>query len=164
MLRRTVSRPSLSWKAHLGLSTRFLLLSDSCGFVDMGRSLWREDGSDVTIAAGPRQPNHSRVRVPWDSRPYFTVSDLRLPILSPPTTRRATVEVFDPASTRANVEAGSNTSPVSDLSESSPQAISFADWIGNTLSKGWVYPLSRKHLRCAGNVSTLTMKTLLSVA
>jgi hypothetical protein len=36
------------------------------------------------------------VRVPWDSRPYFTVSDLRLPFSSPPTTRRATVEVFDP--------------------------------------------------------------------
>jgi hypothetical protein len=24
-----------------------------------------------TIAAGPRQRSHSRVRVPWDSRPYF---------------------------------------------------------------------------------------------
>jgi hypothetical protein len=35
---------------------------------------------------------------PWDLRPYFTVSDLRLPFSSPPTTRRATVEVFDPAS------------------------------------------------------------------
>jgi hypothetical protein len=33
-------------------------------------------------------------------RPYFTVSDLRLPFSSPPTTRRVTVEVFDPASTR----------------------------------------------------------------
>jgi hypothetical protein len=37
----------------------------------------------------------SRVRVPWDLRPYFTVSDLRLPFSSPPTTRRVTVEVFD---------------------------------------------------------------------
>jgi hypothetical protein len=32
--------------------------------------------------------------VPWDSRPYFTVSDLRLPFSSPPTTRRVTVEVL----------------------------------------------------------------------
>jgi hypothetical protein len=32
-----------------------------------------------TIAAGPRQRNHSRVRVPRDSRPYFTLSDSRLP-------------------------------------------------------------------------------------
>jgi hypothetical protein len=53
-----------------------------------------------TIVSGPRKRIHSRVRVPWGSRPYFTVSDLRLPFLSPPTTRRATVEVFDPASTR----------------------------------------------------------------
>jgi hypothetical protein len=35
--------------------------------------------------------------------PYFTVSDLRVPFSSPPTTRRVTVEVFDPASTRVGV-------------------------------------------------------------
>jgi hypothetical protein len=34
------------------------------------------------------------VVVPRDLRPYFTVSDLRLPFSSPPTTRRVTVEVF----------------------------------------------------------------------
>jgi hypothetical protein len=54
-------------------------------------------------AAGPRHRRLSRVRVPWYSRPYCTVSDLRLPFLSPPTTRRVTVEVFDPASTREGV-------------------------------------------------------------
>jgi hypothetical protein len=32
---------------HLVLTTIFLLLSDSCGFVDVGRSLWREGGSVV---------------------------------------------------------------------------------------------------------------------
>jgi hypothetical protein len=57
-------------------------------------------GLSFTIAPGPRQRSHSRVRVPWDSRPYFTVSDSKLPFLSPPTARRATVEVFDPTSTR----------------------------------------------------------------
>jgi hypothetical protein len=57
-------------------------------------------GLSFTIAAGPSQRSHSRVRVPWDSRPYFTVSDSRLSFSSPPTTRSATVEVFDPASTR----------------------------------------------------------------
>jgi hypothetical protein len=55
-------------------------------------------GLSFTIAAGSRQRIHSRVRVPWDWRPYFTISDSRLLFLSPPTTRRATVEVFDPAS------------------------------------------------------------------
>jgi hypothetical protein len=57
-------------------------------------------GLSFTIAAGPRQRSHSRVRVPWESRPYFTVSDSRLHFSSPPTTRTATVEVLDPASTR----------------------------------------------------------------
>jgi hypothetical protein len=33
---------------------------------------------------------------------YFTVSDSRLPFSSPPTTRRVTVEVFDPAFTRVS--------------------------------------------------------------
>jgi hypothetical protein len=51
-------------------------------------------------AAGFCQRSLSRVLVSWDLRPYFTVSDLRLPFSSPPTTRRVTVEVFDPASTR----------------------------------------------------------------
>jgi hypothetical protein len=47
-----------------------------------------------TIAAGLRQRIYFRVRVRWDLRPYFTVSDSRLPFSSLPTTRRAMVEVF----------------------------------------------------------------------
>jgi hypothetical protein len=80
-------------------------------------------GLPFTIAAGPRQRSHSQVRVPRDSWPHFTVSDSILsackamsPYLYPPgtwwlvytlrhwvsfsslpTTRRATVEVFEPA-------------------------------------------------------------------
>jgi hypothetical protein len=57
-------------------------------------------GVSLTIAAGPRQRSHSQVRVAWDSWLYFTVSDSRPPSSSPRTARRATVEVFDPASTR----------------------------------------------------------------
>jgi hypothetical protein len=79
-----------------------------------------------TISAGPRQRSHSQIRVPRNSRPYFTVSDSRFPRtwktrspylylpgtgwpnytprhwvpFSSPTTRWATVEVFDPASTQ----------------------------------------------------------------
>jgi hypothetical protein len=56
-------------------------------------------GLSFVIAAGPRQRSHSRDRVPWDSQPYYTVSDSRLLFSSPPTTRRATVDVFDPVST-----------------------------------------------------------------
>jgi hypothetical protein len=89
-------------------------------------------GLSFTIAAGPRQSSHSRIRVPWDSWPYFTVSDSRLPqcggsgprmyipqgtgwpsytlrhrvpFSSPPTTRRAKVEVVVPASTQAMLTA-----------------------------------------------------------
>jgi hypothetical protein len=51
-------------------------------------------------AAGPRQRSLSRVRVPWISRPYFSLSVLRIPFSSPPTTSRVTVEVYEPVSTR----------------------------------------------------------------
>jgi hypothetical protein len=57
-------------------------------------------GLSFRIAAGPRQRSHFRVRLPWDSWPYFTVSDSKRPFSSPPTTRGATVEIFEPASTR----------------------------------------------------------------
>jgi hypothetical protein len=57
-------------------------------------------GLFFVYAAGPRQCSLSLVRVLWDSWPYFTVSDLRLRFSSPLTTRRVTVEVLDPASTR----------------------------------------------------------------
>jgi hypothetical protein len=54
-------------------------------------------------AAGPCQCSLSRVLVPWDLCLYFTVSDLRLPFSSPPTTRRVTVEVFDSVSTQVQL-------------------------------------------------------------
>jgi hypothetical protein len=48
MLQPTVSRPVFLGKStHLRLTTRFILHSDSCGFVEVGRFLWREDGSVV---------------------------------------------------------------------------------------------------------------------
>jgi hypothetical protein len=65
----------------------------------MGRSLDGRTGLSSTIAAGARQHSRSRFRVPWDSRVYFIVSDSRLLFSLPPTTRRATVEVLDTAST-----------------------------------------------------------------
>jgi hypothetical protein len=36
-----------------------------------------------TVAAGPRQRSHSRIRFPWESLTYFTVSESRLPFSSP---------------------------------------------------------------------------------
>jgi hypothetical protein len=51
--RRSVGQCVLEWSTHLGLTTRFLLLSDNCWFVDVGRSLWREDGSVVYNCSRP---------------------------------------------------------------------------------------------------------------
>jgi hypothetical protein len=52
-----ILRPKVSWLfclgINLGITTRFLLLSDSWGFVDVGRSLWREDGSVVHYCSWP---------------------------------------------------------------------------------------------------------------
>jgi hypothetical protein len=101
-LRLTVSQSiSLAVEPHLGLMTKYLLLFDSHGLVFVGLRLWRKDCSVFCMCCWPSQCL-SRVRVPWDSWPYFTVSDLRLPFSSPPTTRRITVEVFEPASTRVD--------------------------------------------------------------
>jgi hypothetical protein len=94
---------SLSWNNEpiWGLRLDFYYCQTVAGLMMWG-SLWRQTLS-FTIAAGPRQRSHSWVRVPWDSRPYFTVSDSRLPFSSPLMTLRATVKVFDPAYTRDNL-------------------------------------------------------------
>jgi hypothetical protein len=128
MLRPTVSRTVyLGFKPHLGPKTRFLLLSDSCGFVVVGHCLWREDGSVVYNCWWPSpaqsfsSPSHAglmtvcychrfetpptwRARSPylyptWTGWPSYTPRHW-VPFSPPPTTRRATVEVFEPASTR----------------------------------------------------------------
>jgi hypothetical protein len=93
---------SMSWNKApiLGLRADFYFCQSVAGLLMRGPFSDERTGLSFIIAAGPRQRSHSRVRVPWDSPPYFTVSDSRLPFSSPPTTRRVTVEVFDPASAR----------------------------------------------------------------
>jgi hypothetical protein len=76
--RRSFGQSVLVSSPHLGLMTSFLLLSDHCGFVDMRRPLWREDGSVVYNCCCFFQSSHSQVRVPRGSWPHFTVSDLRV--------------------------------------------------------------------------------------
>jgi hypothetical protein len=93
---------SLSWnKAPIwGLRPDFYQCQTVAGLLMWSAPSDERTPLSFTIAVGPRQPSHSRVRFPWDLRPYFTVLGSRLLFSSSPTTRTATVEVFDSASTR----------------------------------------------------------------
>jgi hypothetical protein len=97
---------SLSWNTApvWGLRPHFYYCQTVAGLLMWGAHSDERTGLLFTIAAGPHQRSHFWVRVPWDSWPYFTVSDSRLPSSSPPTTRRATVEVFEPAFTKVKVK------------------------------------------------------------
>jgi hypothetical protein len=95
---------SLGVDPHIGLMTRYLLLFDSYGLVFRGALSDKRTGLSFVFAAGTRQRSLTGVRVPWDTWPYFTVSDLKLPFSSSPTTRRVTMEVLEPASTRVSPE------------------------------------------------------------
>jgi hypothetical protein len=107
---RSVSQSvSLGVEPPLGLMIRYYCLTVTVLFL-WGALSDERTGLSFVYAAGPCQHILPRVRFPWDSLPYFIVSNSRLPFLSPPTTRRVMVEVFDPASTRVWTELKSSQS------------------------------------------------------
>jgi hypothetical protein len=106
---------------HLGPKTRFLLLSDSCGFVDVGHPLWREDRSVIYNCCWPSPMQSFSSLSPtglmtifycvrFETLPVWRTRILYLyppgiewpsyiprhwvPFISLPMTRRATVQVF----------------------------------------------------------------------
>jgi hypothetical protein len=121
---------SLTWSQAPIWSPRtdFLLLSDSCGFVDVGCPLWWGDGvyrlqlllvlASAVILVSESRGTHDRNllsqirdspnlvgQVPVFISPRNRVAQYTprywVPFSSPPTTRRAMVEVFQTAWTRA---------------------------------------------------------------
>jgi hypothetical protein len=92
---------SLSWNKPLiwGIRPDFYYCQTVSVLWMWGALSDKRMGLSFTILTGRRQRSHFWIRVPWDSWLYFTSSDSRLPFLSLPTTLRATVEIFDPAST-----------------------------------------------------------------
>jgi hypothetical protein len=123
MLRPSVGQFFLVSGTHLGPLTRFLLISNSCGVLDVERALWREDRS-VVYNIGWSSPVHSfsvpnpprlmtiffcfifKTLKTWRARsPYLYPPGTGLPSYttpkhwvlysSPLTTRRAAVEVVE---------------------------------------------------------------------
>jgi hypothetical protein len=73
--RRSVGQSVLVSNTNLGLKTRYFFCLTLTGLL-MWRALSDErTGLSFVYATGPRQRSLSQVRVLWDSRPYFTVSD-----------------------------------------------------------------------------------------
>jgi hypothetical protein len=114
MLWPVVSRPVCRGvKLHVGPKTRFLLLSDICGFVDVGRLQLLLAVISAVILGSESHRTHDHILVSpiWDSPslegqvPVFVSPRNRVaqlyprhwvPFLLPPMTRRAMVEVYEP--------------------------------------------------------------------
>jgi hypothetical protein len=129
MLRPTVSRPiCLVVKYPSGTYYQIFITARQCGFVDVRRDLWRENGSAVhnRRCSSPAQsflgPSPTRLvttfcclrfKTPpnWRTRSLYSYPPGRMwpgytlrhwvPLSSPPTTHMATVGVLKPTSTRA---------------------------------------------------------------
>jgi hypothetical protein len=92
ILQPMMSQSVLVLGPHLGHMTRFLILSDIYGRHVMGCPPWREDGSiiysyNLLSLSGPSPADLMTTS-------YCVIWDYWVPVLSPLTTRRATVEVF----------------------------------------------------------------------
>jgi hypothetical protein len=100
MLLPKFSRPvSLDVKTHSRPKARFVLLSDSWRFVDVGRPLWLEDVSVVYNCCWSSSAQSFSGPGPGWLLIVFYCLRFETSFSSPSTTHRATAEVFDPACT-----------------------------------------------------------------
>jgi hypothetical protein len=89
--------------------TRYLFLSDSYVLVSVGRFLWREDGSVFCMCCWPLPTQSFSGPSPLGLAAVIYCLRFEASVSSPPTTRRVTVEVFDPASTRVTFKRPSSS-------------------------------------------------------
>jgi hypothetical protein len=92
--RRSVGQSVLKYSMHMGLTTTYFLVFDKYGPVFVGRPLWRDDGSVFYICCWPLPAQSLSVPSPNYCLRFETS------LSSPPATRRVTVEILDPTSTR----------------------------------------------------------------
>jgi hypothetical protein len=76
--------PASESRSHIATGGQLISKSWTAMVLFSGSPSLTRGRVSFVYAAGPRQHSLSRVSVPWDSWPYFTVSDLRLHISSPP--------------------------------------------------------------------------------
>jgi hypothetical protein len=92
--RRSAGQSVLEQSTHSGLTTRSWLLSDNCGFVDLGRPLWREDGSVLYNCYWTSPAKSFSGPSPVGLVAIFYCLRFETSFSSPLTTRRVTVEVL----------------------------------------------------------------------
>jgi hypothetical protein len=114
---------------------RFLLLLDSCGFVNVERSLWLEDGSVVYNCC-------------WSSPAQSFSGPSPVELVAIFYCLRFETSLFVASYDAQGYGGGIRPRPHTGMNSVSKSWVShplesFADWRENTFLKGWVYPFTK---------------------
>jgi hypothetical protein len=113
--------------------TRYLLLLDTLLF--LGRPLWRDDGSVFCICYWTSPAYSFCGPSPLELKTIFYSLRFETSLSSPPTTRRVTVELFEPASTRVKTPVASLVFKI--------LVLNYFGYSGNLLIQPWNGPYRR---------------------